>query len=126
MKFIGITGGVGSGKSTVLDVIEDKLNAKVYRADDIAKDLMLPGTECYDRIVSVFGDENIFARGKAKRFDEKRLAELIFSDDVKREKINAIVHPAVKEYILSEVSKERALGRRDYVFFEAALLIEGG
>ena len=132
MKFIGITGGIGAGKSTVLDIIQEKLNAKVYRADDIAKDLMKPGTGCHAAIVALFGDEDIFEKTDSRKakdqlsFDRDKMRELIFSDDNKREKINGIVHPAVKDHIMSEVRRERELAKRDFVFFEAALLIEDG
>ena len=133
MKFIGITGGVGAGKSTVLELIRQKLNAKVYRADDIAKNLMQPGTDCYDRVAECFRDEDIFITDELldktqtkPRFDDRKLAKLIFSDGSKRAKINSIVHPAVKKYIMDEVSAERERGLYDFVFFEAALLIEDG
>ena len=122
MKFIGITGGVGAGKSEILNYIADHYRAKIMLADEIAHDLMMPGTKCYDTIKEYFKEEDIFwPDGTCNR---PRMAEVIFSDEKKRERLNAIVHPAVKEYILETVREEREADRLDYLILEAALLIE--
>lgn len=140
MKFIGITGGVGAGKSAILSYLEKKPNTRVMLADEIAHQLMEPGTDCYNRIVEAFAGENIFETSKLDdafrsaegvslvnenpRFDRGKLAQVIFSDEKKREKLNAIVHPAVKEYVRKEYAREKEKGKVDYLFLEAALLIE--
>lgn len=122
MKFIGITGGVGAGKSAILDYISEHYNARIMLADEIAHDLMMPGTKCYDTIKKTFGNENIFREdGNLDRF---QMAEIIFSDAEKREQMNGIVHPAVKEYILDVYREELQKQRLDYLILEAALLIE--
>ena len=98
MEFIGITGGVGAGKSEILRYIQEHYNAKILLADEVAHDLMKPGRECYDKIVQAFPGADILAEDG--QFDRGKLAEVIFSDDEKRERMNGIVHPAVKEEIL--------------------------
>ena len=108
MKFIGITGGVGAGKSAILEYIAEHYNAKVMLADEIAHDLMMPGTKCYDTIKEAFGAEDIFLQDGS--FDRLKMAQVIFSDETKREQMNGIVHPAK--------------GALDFLILEAALLIE--
>ncbi len=122
MKFIGITGGVGAGKSAILEYIAANYNAKVMLADEIAHDLMMPGTKCYDTIKAEFAKEQIFlADGN---IDRPRMAQVIFNDDGKRERMNGIVHPAVKDYILEIYREEQEKGELEYLILEAALLIE--
>lgn len=122
MKFIGITGGVGAGKSAILEHIAANYNAKVMLADEIAHDLMMPGTKCYDTIKAEFAEEQIFlADGN---IDRPRMAQVIFNDAGKRERMNGIVHPAVKDYILEIYREEQEKGELEYLILEAALLIE--
>lgn len=122
MKFIGITGGVGAGKSAILSYLAKKEGVKVMLADEIAHDLMLPGTRCYDRIRETFPEEDIFLPDG--NIDRKKMAAVIFSRAEKRERMNAVVHPAVKAYVLDQAEKERRRGALQYLFLEAALLIE--
>ena len=128
MRFIGITGGVGAGKSAILSYLAEKPNTKVLLADEIAHELMEPGTSCYQRIVERFREEDIFLvdlNGQlSSSFDRKKLAQIIFSDDEKRDAMNAIVHPAVKEYVCNVYEKEKERGELKLLVLEAALLIE--
>ena len=122
MLFLGITGGVGAGKSEILAYLRGHYNGKVMLADNIAHDLMEPGTECYDRLRRRFGTEKIWeADGRIHR---PAMARMIFSDSSKREALNGIVHPAVKQYVTEQVKKAREKGCLDFVVLEAALLIE--
>lgn len=121
MKVIGITGGVGAGKSAILDYIEANYNARVLKADEIAHDLMEPGTDCYLALTKLLPKEAFVPDGRLNR---PALAALLFSKERLREKINGIVHPAVKVYIIDTISKEREMGALDYLVIEAALLIE--
>lgn len=132
MKVIGITGGVGSGKSLVLAYLRDLSNnypeppfnnikTYVIEADKVAHDLQKPGNLCYDAIVSAFG-QNIL--NKDGTIDRKELGSIVFSDENRLMELNAIVHPFVKQYIIQTID---AIGRKqsaDYIFIEAALLIE--
>ncbi len=124
MKFIGITGGVGAGKSTILAYLRKNYRVRTLIADEVAHEIMEPGYDCYVRLQKEFAQEKIWLHNG--RFHRQRLAEIIFADEEKRERLNSIVHPAVKEYILKEVEKERRSGSTDYVVLEAALLIEDG
>ena len=122
MKFIGITGGVGAGKSKILDYLAGKPNVRVMLADEIAHDLMEPGTDCYERLRERFGNEDIYCEDG--HFDRLKLASVIFSDEDKREQLNAIVHPAVKEYVKQQLLEERRQGQLQLLVLEAALLID--
>jgi len=145
MKFIGITGGVGAGKSAILSYLTNKPKTKVMLADEIAHELMEPGTDCYNQIVEAFAGEDIYdipekaeasdafdtfktAEGVSlinenPPFHRGKLAQVIFSDEEKREKMNAIVHPAVKAYVRLAYREEREKGLLDLLVLEAALLI---
>ena len=122
MKFIGITGGVGAGKSAILDYLKNKPDTKVMLADEIAHELMMPGTQCYDRLKAEFGTEDIYQ--KDGFFDRIKLAQVIFSDDEKRKKLNGIVHPAVRKYVIGQAAYERKEGKIKLLVLEAALLLE--
>lgn len=122
MKFIGITGGVGAGKSAILEYLNRKPQIRVMLADEIAHDLMKPGTLCYEKICRQFQGADIFEKGG--NFDRAKLAKVIFSDEKKRQQMNAIVHPAVKEYVKEQRRIESQQGTLDFLVLEAALLIE--
>jgi dephospho-CoA kinase len=122
MKFIGITGGVGAGKSEILAYLAKKPKTKVMLADEIAHDLMKPGTACYDEIRKQFGEEDIFLPdGNLKR---QKMAQVIFADETKRQQLNAIVHPAVKAFVRQTFDEEQHRGEISLLVLEAALLIE--
>lgn len=143
MRFIGITGGVGAGKSAILSYFAEKPRTKVMLADEIAHDLMEPDTECYKQIVACFVGEDIFAERnhievvkaastdkraidvqENRPFDRIKLAQVIFGNQSKREAMNAIVHPAVKEYVRQQYALELEKGELELLILEAALLIE--
>lgn len=124
MKFIGLTGGVGAGKTTVLKAMKQLYKVRILIADEIAHEQMEPGTPCYKKLYEEFAEDDIWRDGG--EINRPQLARLLFSDEEKRKILNGIVHPAVKEYILGEVEKERQKGYYDYVIVEAALLIEEG
>lgn len=121
MMTIGITGGVGAGKSQILSYIEEHYNSKVIRADEVAHLLEEPGHECYDRIVALLGSDVLQEDGS---IDKKKMAAVIFNDKEKLEGINAIIHPEVKKYIIKQIEKEKKAEIIDFLFIEAALLIE--
>lgn len=122
MKFIGVTGGVGAGKSALLHYIEQEFPVYVLRADELAHELMRPGTVCYQEICKAFPTEDIFT--EHGEFDAYKLSEVIFSDETKRRVMNGIVHPAVKSEVLRRVEEERKRGEYACFLLEAALLIE--
>ncbi|MBQ2533065.1 MAG: dephospho-CoA kinase, partial [Lachnospiraceae bacterium] len=78
MKFIGITGGVGAGKSFILSFLEENYNAIVVRADDLAKSLMAPGSTCHEQLEAAFGDDGVFDENREIRAEV--LAKLIYEN----------------------------------------------
>ncbi len=123
MIVIGITGGVGCGKSKVLEYLEANVNGRIVLADQVAHLVKEPGTETFDRLVELLGKDILTEAGD---IDRLKMANLIFSDSEKLEKVNRIIHPAVKQYILNAIEEEREKGKISVFFLEAALLIEGG
>ena len=123
MKVIGITGGVGSGKTQILDYLKAHTSCRAIVADEVAHELEEPGGVCYEQIVALLGEKILAANG---RIDKAEMAAKIFGDRDLLVQINEIVHPAVKEYIIKAIAEEKETGRFDYLFIEAALLIEGG
>lgn len=90
---LGITGGIGSGKSTVTDVLKNRYGFHILKTDDMAKELELPGHIVYERLKEEFG-EGILTQ-KDGPIDKEAFAALIYSDDDALEKANGIIHPAV-------------------------------
>lgn len=123
MKTLGITGGVGAGKSTVLAYLEEHYRARVIQADEVGRLLQTPGHACFDRIVEAFGTDILDGDGTLRR---GALAALVFGDAAMLRRLNEIVHPAVKDYIVAELARERELDRVPFVVIEAALLLEDG
>lgn len=119
-KIIGVTGGVGAGKSTVLAWLEEKYQAKVIEADLVGHKVMEPGTEAYQRILEEFGTSVLLKDG---RIDRTRLGTIVFSDKEKLQKLNGIIHPAVKKEILARIALAKQDGKA-YVVVEAALFLE--
>ena len=122
MKFIGITGGVGAGKSEILSYMGKKTGVRVMLADEIAHELMEAGTDCYKCLRQTFNDEDIWNSDGS--FNREKLAKVIFSDKLKRNIMNSIVHPAVKEYVIRQQEYEKERGELSLLVLEAALLIE--
>lgn len=123
MKVIGITGGVGSGKSALLQAISKEYNCKILLADDIANLLKEPGQRCYQPLVYLLGPGVLDEKGYLHR---PKMADMIFGNEALLELVNLVVHPAVKQYILEVIEEERQKGQIDYCFVEAALFIEAG
>ena len=123
MMIIGITGGVGAGKSSVLQYMQENYRCRMILADNVGNQVKLPGEICYNQLVELLGSDILDENGF---IDKNRMAEAIFSDKNVLEKVNAIIHPAVKDYILTEIEKEKQLQNYDFFFVEAALLIECG
>lgn len=120
MKIIGITGGVGSGKSRVLSFMEEHYRAVVCQADHVAWKLQEPGERCYQEIVAFFGTSVLLEDG---RIDRSALGKIVFSDAEKLCRLNQIMHPAVKSYIREWICREEEKGTA-YFIIEAALLLE--
>lgn len=123
MKFIGITGGIGAGKSELLRYIQKHYRCEIYLADQVAHTVKEPGTPCFDRLVELLGRDIVGGDGQ---IDRAAMAEKIFSDESLLQKVNDILHPAVKEFLLERLEAARSSGEAELFFVEAALLIEAG
>lgn len=123
MRIIGITGGIGTGKSTVLHLLEDKYQAYIVEADKLAHELMKPGCVAYNRIVEHFGMKILL---KDQTIDRAELGRIVFQNEQELMALNHIVHPQVKQYITSDIAHKRQEGFVKIYVIEAALLIEDG
>lgn len=119
MKKIGITGGIGSGKTTVCKIFES-LGIPVYYADDRAKALMIENIELVNGIKNLLGDESYFENGALNR---QHIANIVFKDKKKLEQLNGLVHPAVAK---DGITWQQSQSLVPYTLKEAALLIESG
>lgn len=123
MKVIGVTGGVGSGKSVVLSILENDYHAKTILADLVAHDLMEPGAKSYQEIVQTFGTKILSEDGT---IDRQKLGNIVFGNEEKLQQLNAITHPNVKEEIRRRIDLIKEQGEASMILLEAALLIESG
>ena len=123
MIVIGITGGVGAGKTSVLEYLRENTDSLIIVADQVANDIKEPGECCYEKLLEILG-EGILQEDK--RINRKVMAEMIFSDSKLLQKVNDIIHPAVKETILKRIEEAGSKTTTKVVFLEAALLIEAG
>lgn len=121
VKILGITGGVGAGKSTVLTYLKENYGAKVLEADAVGHLVQKPDTSCWKRIVDVFGPDIL---RENRTIDRGRLGAIVYADRDKLDELNAIVHPAVKEYICQEIDRCRRTKQGLFIVIEAALLLE--
>lgn len=128
MKIIGVTGGVGAGKSALLEELLNKYNCRVVFSDNVANDVKKKGMPAYDKLVELLGDEilEVSDNGTLGEIDKRKMAQVIFKDDELLQKVNAILHPATNDYIADVIATEKAKEEIDYLFIEAALLIENG
>ena len=122
-NIIGITGGVGAGKSAVLSYIEENYNARVIYSDNVANDIKKKGYPAYDELLSLLGDGILDDAGE---IDKKKMAAAIFGNEKLLSSVNNILHPAVNTFIINIIDNEREKKELDFVFVEAALLIENG
>ena len=123
MKVIGITGGVGAGKSALLRYIAENYNCRIILADEMAHQVKKPGTPCYDKLIELLSADILNEDGTIHK---GKMAARIFESEELLKKVNEIIHPAVKEMILDEIADARKKGVLDFLFLEAALLIEDG
>lgn len=122
MLVLGITGGIGSGKTAVLNILKEEYQAYMIEADTLAHQLMEPEKEAYQQIVKHFGTQILRSD---KTIDRTVLGQLVFSDSKKLTMLNSIVHPAVKKDILRQIQEQKKADCKLFVI-EAALLLQDG
>ena len=120
MLTVGVTGGVGSGKSQVLQYLQEEWGAVTLKADDIGHEVMKPGKPCYEPVLRIFGEEVLLPDGE---IDRKKVSGIVFQDKEKLSCLNAIIHPAVKSVILGTLKRLQDCGQK-FAVVEAALLLE--
>lgn len=144
MLILGLTGGIGCGKTAVLTILKEEYDAYIIEADRLAHELMEPGKTVYQGIVDAFGMEVLMdadidisapAEGDAvtdngqstvnRSIDRKKLGDIVFHDKDKLALLNSISHPLVKEEILRRIEEQKDAGKKLFVI-EAALLIQDG
>ena len=124
---IGITGGIGAGKSTVLSEIQAFFPVYLIAADEVGRELMEPGKSVFSALTAHYGSEILQEDGTINR---AKLSEIGMKDEESQKILNAIEHPIIKDEILkriagiTEVSQEN--GTKPVILLEAALLVEGG
>ena len=119
MYTIGLTGGIGTGKSEVLSILRDHGDSTV-QADLLAHEIYSPGKPAWQDIIHTFGSEILTAEQQINR---KKLGEIVFADKNKLSKLNQIVHPRIFEHLKELIEKQEMAGVRLLVI-EAAILIE--
>ena len=144
MLILGLTGGIGCGKTAVLTILQAEYDAYIIEADCLAHELMEPGKTVYQGIVDAFGMEVLMdtdidisapAEGNAvtdngqstvnRSIDRKKLGDIVFHDKDKLALLNSISHPLVKEEIVRRIEEQKDVGKKLFVI-EAALLIQDG
>jgi dephospho-CoA kinase len=119
---IGLTGGIGAGKTAVAQLLAT-LGARVIDADRIGHEVYRPGSEGFRRVVEAFGPGIVGADGA---IDRPALARVVFSDSQALARLNAIVHPLIAAELARRIAATRAAGHAGPVVIEAAVLLEAG
>ena len=122
MFVLGVTGGIGSGKSEVTGYFRDHLDASVCLADSIGAKLQEKDGPAYAPIVGAFGEDILYEDG---RLDRKKLASIVFNNTEQLEILDNIVHPLVANCVQNEMERSREEGKKIFVL-ESAILIEVG
>ena len=120
MILVGLTGGIGSGKSTVARLLAER-GAVVVDADELAREALRPGTRTFEQVWALFGDEVVTADGE---LDRAAIAAIVFGDEKKRRALESITHPEVFRLLAEAVEWHR--DSDNVVVFDAPLIIETG
>lgn len=121
MNIIGLTGGIASGKSFVADILKE-MGAAVIDADQLAREVVEPGTGPYRAIVEFFGEKILQPDGT---LDRKALGGIVFADQAARKRLEQMTHPAIIRLAAERLDEERAKGAK-VVFYMVPLLLEAG
>ncbi|WKY45854.1 dephospho-CoA kinase [Eubacteriaceae bacterium ES2] len=122
MEIIGITGGIASGKSTVVKLLKKRYNFEIIDADQLAREAVKKGSRGLRKIVDTFGERILTDQ---KELDRQQMGEMIAENQKVREELNAIVHPEVKKLYDQEI-EELKKTNFPYIFYDCPLLCEVG
>ena len=114
---IGVTGNSGSGKSEISKILSNKINAKIIDADKVVKELYTPGQEYYNKILELFGNKVLEKNNKLNR---NKIAEIIYNNEIEREKLNNLTYKYVVDEIKKRIKKEKNIN----IIIDAPLLFE--
>lgn len=121
MYVIGLTGGIGSGKSLAAQMLAEKRNAELLITDELGHTVMEKGSRCYKKILGHFGTELTDQQGE---IDRTQLAQKVFADEAERNWLNRLIHPAVIDYVEKYITERRQ--QEGVIVLESALLFESG
>lgn len=121
-KCVGLTGGVATGKSTVAQILRD-LGKTVIDADQLARDVVKPGTSTLQDVVNAFGNDILHHDG---HLDRSKLRMIVMNDTVQRKRLEAIIHPAIHKRFKKIVEDLKMQHSGKTFFYEAALIYEAG
>ena len=116
MYLVGLTGGIASGKSHVANLLSE-LGASVIDADQVAREVVIPGSPGLAQIVALFGQEFLIPSGE---LDRQKLGEIVFSDPAKRLELEQILHPLIKQRTTQLIAEQQT----DLVVYAVPLLLE--
>lgn len=122
-KVIGVTGGIGCGKSTLISILSKNKNIYIINTDNIAKDFMKPNGVCYKKIIKAFSSNILKEDGC---IDNKKLSPIVMNDEKKLKKLNKIVHGKVIKEVAKRIKecKKSNTNEYDFIVIESALLLD--
>ena len=119
MKVIGITGGVGAGKSSVLALLKEMCSCDIIQADLVARNIYHSGNIGFKKVVDIFGEQIVGEDGEINR---PLLADIIFKNPNKRIVLNSIIHPLVKQEIINQINNHKIAGDVDYCLLKITMI----
>lgn len=123
MKIIGIVGGMGAGKSTVIALLNEVQPVSYISADLIGHEILLKGQPAYLPILETFGESILDSQGEIVR---KKLGQLVFGNEESVRRLNEITHPLITKRVKEYIIEARNKAPRQHIILEAALLLESG
>lgn len=121
MKVLGITGGIGCGKSTVIDILKENYQCYIINTDQIAAELMKKDNLAYEKVVEYFGEEILDEDGEINR---KKLASRVFKSEMDLLKLNSFTHPLVREEVITQVHQMREMAETEPEKAQELVIIE--
>lgn len=123
MKILGIVGGIGAGKTTVVSILKELASSYVVGADEIGHQLLLKEGKAYHQVIETFGKAIL---DEEENIVRSKLARIVFSDCNALQKLNQMTHPLIYNEVDCEIQKATDTGKYELIIIDAALLIEIG